>query len=57
MNTVTSNEVKNDMSSYEFTYTNNSGVIFGQSYDNKLDFIYGNNHYYFNGDNDKNIIL
>lgn len=51
MNTVTSNEVKNDMSSYEFTYTNNSGVIFGQSYDNKLDFIYGNNHYYFNGDN------
>ena len=51
-NTVqTDNVVKTDISNYEFTYTNNSGVIFGESYDDKLEFIYGGNRYYYNGEN------
>ena len=36
-------------SNYEFTYSNNSGVIFGQVYDDKLEFMYGGNRYYYNG--------
>ena len=47
----TDNVVKTDISNYEFTYTNNSGVIFGESYDDKLEFIYGGNRYYYNGKN------
>ena len=38
-------------SNYEFTYSNNSGVIFGQVYDDKLEFMYGGNRYYYNGKN------
>lgn len=38
-------------SNYEFTYSNNSGVIFGQVYDDKLEFMYGGNRYYYNGGN------
>lgn len=48
------NEIKQPVqsdSNYEFTYTNNSGVIFGQRYDNKLEFMYGANRYYYNGGN------
>ena len=37
-------------SNYEFTYSNNSGVIFGQTYDDKLEFMYGGNRYYYNGE-------
>ena len=53
-----SNVVSNETSSvvqsnlnYEFTYTNNDGVIFGQVYDDKLEFVNGNNRYYYNGSN------
>ena len=37
-------------SNYEFTYSNNSEVIFGQTYDDKLEFMYGGNRYYYNGE-------
>lgn len=37
-------------SAYEFTYTNNDGAIFGQAYDDKLEFMYGGNRYYYNGE-------
>ena len=37
-------------SNYEFTYSNNFGVIFGQTYDDKLEFMYGGNRYYYNGE-------
>ena len=47
----TDNVVNKDVSNYEFTYTNNSGVIFGESYEDKLEFIYGGNRYYYNGKN------
>lgn len=47
----TDNVVNKDVSNYEFTYTNNSGVIFGESYEGKLEFIYGGNRYYYNGKN------
>ena len=51
-NTVkTDNETNIDVSNYEFTYTNNSGVIFGESYEDKLEFMYGGNRYYYNGKN------
>lgn len=45
------NTASQSLSSYKFTYTNNSGVIYGESYDDKLEFIYGNNRYYYNGSN------
>ena len=44
-------ELKQDLSSYEFTYTNNSGVIFGKADNDKLEFILGNNRYYYDGEN------
>lgn len=44
------NDVK-FISNYKFTYTNNNLTIFGESYDDKLDFVIGTNHYYYNGDN------
>lgn len=47
----TDNVVNKDVSNYEFTYTNNSGVIFGESYEDKLEFIYSGNRYYYNGKN------
>lgn len=47
----TSTEVKQNLSSYEFTYTNNSGVIFGKADNDKLEFILGNNRYYYDGEN------
>lgn len=37
-------------SNYEFTYSNNVGIIFGQTYDDKLEFMYGGNRYYYNGE-------
>lgn len=46
-----SEEIKQNLSNYKFTYTNNSGVIFGESYNDKLEFIYNNNRYYYNGEN------
>lgn len=46
-----SNEVNKMISNYKFTYTNNNLAIFGESYNDKLDFVIGANHYYYNGDN------
>lgn len=50
MQTVPTTTSQN-LSNYKFTYTNSSGVIFGESYDDKLEFIYNNNRYYYNGAN------
>ena len=49
-NTV-NNTITKSISNYEFTYTNNSGVIFGESYNDKSVFIVGGNRYYYNGEN------
>ena len=43
--------VNKNITNYEFTYTNNKGVIFGESYNDKLEFIYGGNRYYYNLEN------
>ncbi len=43
-------EEKQNLSSYEFTYTNNDGVIFGLADNGKMEFIFGNNRYYYNGE-------
>ena len=51
MQTSSFDNTPQSLSNYKFTYTNNSGVIFGESYDDKLEFIYGNNRYYYNGSN------
>ena len=44
-------EVRPSYSNYEFTYKNNSLTIFGQSYNGKLEFMAGNNRYYYDGEN------
>ena len=46
---VKTDEVKQELSNFKFTYTNNSGVIFGENYNDKLEFIYNNSRYYYNG--------
>ena len=43
--------VNKNITNYEFTYTNNKGVIFGESYNDKLKFIYDGNRYYYNLEN------
>ena len=43
--------VNKNITNYEFTYTNNKGVIFGESYNDKLTFIYDGNRYYYNLEN------
>ena len=48
---VSSNTPNQNISNYEFTYTNNAGVIFGRSYNDKLEFTIGVNRYYYNGQN------
>ena len=48
---VKTDEVKQELSNFKFTYTNNSGVIFGENYNDKLEFIYNNSRYYYNGEN------
>ena len=42
-------EAKAELDSYKFTYTDNQKAIFGNSYDDRLEFIYNNNRYYYNG--------
>lgn len=51
-NTTSSVSQKNveKISTYEFTYSNNSGIIFGKNYDGNLEFTFGNNRYYYNGE-------
>lgn len=48
---TTDDIVKDNFSNFKFTYTNNSGVIFGENYDDKLEFVYSGNRYYYNGEN------
>lgn len=45
-----SSNVNEIVSNYKFTYTNNNLTVFGESYDDKLDFVIGNSHYYYNGE-------
>lgn len=42
---------KKIISNYKFTYKNNNLVIFGESYDGKMEFFYQNNRYYYNEEN------
>ena len=39
---VKTDEVKQELSNFKFTYTNNSGVIFGENYNDKLYLFYSN---------------
>ena len=45
-----SSNVNEIVSNYKFTYTNNNLTVFGEIYDDKLDFVIGNSHYYYNGE-------
>ena len=49
--TKVENEVNQNILNYEFTYTNDNVVVFGQSYDEKKEFMIGENRYYYNGEN------
>ena len=61
-NSSSSTVQKKIISNYKFTYKNNNLVIFGESYDGKMEFIYQNNRYYYNGEkvyliNEQNVTL
>ena len=43
--------VNNTLSNYQFTYKNDRMIFLGGNYQNKLEFVFQNNRYYFNGDN------